>query len=336
MATLKDIAKQAGVSTATVSRVLNYDKFLSVGDETRKRIFRQAELLNYKKGPHMDRLKTRKNIKIGLVSALTENDELNDPYYLSIRLGIEETCKALGIQLETLLDFSKRDDDTLNVYDGIIAMSRFEKNEVQRLEQHSNKIVFVDFDPESIKHDCILLNYEQAMADVIAYYLKNDFDAIGFIGGHDRVHSSGREILDQRLEHFKRILKEAGKLHEDLIKVGEFIHEDGYHLTKELLDASKCPKALFAGSDVLAIGAMKAIGEAGLEVGKDIQIIGFDDIPAAQFMSPGLSSVRVQTEFMGRHAVQVLVERIQSKRNISMKIVVPTELVVRGSSPKRL
>ena len=335
MATLKDIAKQAGLSTATVSRVLNYDKSLSVGDETRKRIFRQAELLNYKKGPHIDRLQTSKNIKIGLVSPLSENQELDDPYYLSIRLGVEGECKAFGIDLETLLDFSKLNEESLKNYDGIIALSRFENIDIERLGQHSSKIVFVDFDPKSIKYDCVLPNYEQAMADVIAYYVERGYDRIGFIGGHDRIHSSGRELIDQRLQHFKRILKESDRLDEDLIQIGEFTLEDGYRLTKGLLEASKCPQAIFAASDTLAIGAMKAIGQAGLEVGKDIQVIGFDDIPAAQYTSPSLSSVRVQTEFMGRHAVQILVERIQSGREVSMKIVVPTELIIRGTSPKR-
>lgn len=335
MATLKDIADQAGVSTATVSRVLNYDKTLSVGEETRKRIFRVAETLNYKKGPHIDRLEASQNLKIGVVTPLTESDELDDPYYLSIRMGIEGACKALGVQMETILDFTSFDESDLKSYDGIVAISRYETDEIERISRHSENVVFVDFDPNSSEFDCILLNHEQAIQDVLDYYQKNGFESVAFVGGHDRIHSSGRELPDKRLEHFERLQREYGSLVESWLKIGEFSLEDGHRLMKSLLETEDCPEAIFAASDTIAIGAMKAVNEAGLLVGKDVQIIGFDDIPAAQFTNPSLSSVRVQTEFMGRHAVEILLERIQSGRRIPLKIVVPTELIVRNSSPKR-
>jgi len=335
MATLKDIADKAGVSTATVSRVLNYDKTLSVGEETRKRIFRVAESLNYKKGPHIDKLESSQNIKIGIVSPLTESDELDDPYYLSIRMGVEGACKAHGIQMETILDFSSIEQSQIKSYDGIIAISRYETDEIEILSKHGDHLVFVDFDPNSDVFDCILLNHEQAIVDVLEYFRENGHERVAFVGGHDRIHSSGREILDKRLEYFKRLQVEKGHLIEDWIKLGEFSLDDGYKSMRELLKHPNRPNAVFAASDTIAIGAMKAIAEMGLSVGNDIEIIGFDDIPAAQFTNPTLSSVRVQTEFMGRHAVKILLDRIQTKRKIPVKIVVPTELVVRGSSPNK-
>ena len=335
MATLKDIAEQAGVSTATVSRVLNYDKTLSVAEDTRKRIFRVAESLNYKKGPHVDKIDPELDIKIGIVSPLTESAELDDPYYLSIRMGVENICKDLGIHMETILEFGQKHDEDLAQYDGIIAISRYEDSEVELLSRHSKNIVFVDFDPKSDKYDCIMLNFEQSISDVLGFFKENGHDSVAFVGGHDRIHSSGREIPDKRLEHFRALQKEKGALNDDWIKVGEFTLDDGYALMKALLELENRPKAVFAASDTIAIGAMKAISDAGLTVGKDISIIGFDDIPAAQFTRPALSSVKVRTEFMGRHAVQILLQRVKDERKLPVKIVIPTELIVRGSSLER-
>lgn len=335
MATLKDIAEQAGVSTATVSRVLNYDKTLSVAEDTRKRIFRVAESLNYKKGPHVDKFDPELDLRIGIVSPLTESAELDDPYYLSIRMGVENVCKDLGIHIETILEFGQKHDEDLNQYDGIIAISRYEDAEIELLSRHSENIVFVDFDPESDKYDCILLNHEQAISDVLEFYEENGFGAVAFVGGHDRIPSSGREIPDKRLEHFLSLQKAKAALNEEWIKVGEFTLDEGYALMKELLQLENRPEAVFAASDTIALGAMKAVSDTGLTVGEDINIIGFDDIPAAQFTRPALSSVKVRTEFMGRHAVKILLQRVKDERRLPVKIVVPTELVIRGSSSGR-
>jgi len=332
VATLKDIADQAGVSTATVSRVLNYDKTLSVADETRKRIFRVAEALNYKKGPHVDVMNPELSLHFGVVSPLSEIAELDDPYYLSIRMGIENMCSEMGIQLTTRLNFVGKQDDLGN-YDGIIAISRFEDSEIAQLERGSDKLVFVDFEPAHHRGDVIVLNHEQAIDDVIGFFKGCGYDQIAFVGGHDRIHSSGRELMDKRLTYFKRNQIARGNYREDWVMIGEFTLDDGYNSMKSLLELADRPKAVFAASDALALGAMKAVADAGLEVGKDIAIIGFDDIPAAQYVEPPLSSVMVRTEFMGRHAVQMLVERIKTGRKLPLKIVVPTDLIVRGSSP---
>lgn len=333
MATLKDIAQEAGVSTATVSRVLNYDKTLSVSEETRKKIFRVAETLNYKKGPHVDKIEPELDIKIGLVSPLTESAELDDPYYLSIRMGVENVCSDMGIRLETVLDFSDKEKRNLSMYDGIVAISRFETDEIEQMSERSKNIVFVDYDASVSGFDTILLNHEQAMEDVIDYFKKCGLDEIAFVGGHDRIHSSGREIPDKRLECFRRMQSSFGALKESWIKIGEFSLDDGYALMTELIQMDDRPRAVFAASDAIAIGVMKAIEDSGLTVGEDIKVIGFDDIPAAKFTRPTLSSVKVRTEFMGRHAVKILLERIKNERALPVKIVVPTELIIRGSSP---
>jgi len=333
VATLKDIADRAGVSTATVSRVLNYDKTLSVAEVTRKRIFTVAEELNYKKGPHIDVVHSDSNLIFGIATALTETEELNDPYYLSLRMSVENTCKEMGIKIVTLLDLKDMPDVKNKVLDGIIAISRFEDDEIKILENLSENIIFVDFDPLTRKHDVIVVNHEQAMTEVVTFFRNCGFGPVAFVGGHDRIHSSGRERLDHRFECFRRLQKSTNDFREDWIAIGEFSLDDGYASMQKLLELKDKPTAVFAASDAIALGVIKAIKEAGLKVGHDVWVIGFDDIPSAQYVEPSLSSVRVQTEFMGRHAVELLADRIQTNRTIPLKIIVPTELIVRGSSP---
>ncbi len=334
MATLKDIADRAGVSTATVSRVLNYDKTLSVSEDTRKRIFTVAEAVQYKKGPHVDNMPKAEGVKIGVISALTDSAELDDPYYLSIRMGIESRCAELGIQILPLrLENLEGENPVHSTLEGIIAISRFEEAEIKQLSALTDKLVFVDFAPENGLYDSILPNYEQAMTDVLAFFSAQGLNEVAFLGGHNRVHSSGRELVDERYEWFRDIQGKKGFLVDDWIQIGEFNLDEGYKRMSALLRRKPCPVAVFAASDTLAIGAIKAARDAGYTVGKDILIIGFDDIPAAAFTAPSLSSVKVNTEFMGKHSVQVLLDKLQKKHTIPVKIVVPTTLVIRESSP---
>jgi LacI family transcriptional regulator len=249
-------------------------------------------------------------------------------------MGIENRCAELGIQIVHL---SLETMDTIHPVDsgieGIIAISRFEESEIQRLSALSTRLVFVDFTPESRLYDSILPNYEQAMADVLAFFSTQGYNEVAFLGGHNRIHSSGRELVDERYEWFREIQRKKGTFVNEWVQVGEFNLDEGYKRMSDLLKSSPCPKAVFAASDTLAIGAIRAASDAGYTVGEDILIIGFDDIPAAAFTKPTLSSVKVKTEFMGKHSVEVLLDKVQNHHALPVKIVVPTTLVIRESSP---
>ncbi len=121
---------------------------------------------------------------------------------------------------------------------------------------------------------------------------------MAFVGGQDRIPSSKAPLQDRRLMAYRRLYKKyaPGPLNENLIKIGEFGLDDGYRLMMDLHAEDEKPTAVFAASDTMALGCMRAIEEAGLLVGTDISVIGFDDIPAAQYTSPSLSSVKVHTE----------------------------------------
>jgi LacI family transcriptional regulator len=129
-------------------------------------------------------------------------------------------------------------------------------------------------------------------------------------------------------------MKDKKLFNPELIKIGEFSYEYGYNVMKKIIQSNNIPTAIFAGSDAIAIGAYKAIIENKFSIGKDISIVGFDDIEMVQFMVPAMTTVKVYTEFMGEAAVDLLIERFIKERSFNKKVVIPTKLMIRDSCGK--
>ncbi len=333
MATIKDIANIAGVSPATVSRVLNYDISLSVTDGTRKKIFEIAEELDYKTRNERRKSKTfNKRGKIGLIHWYSQTQELEDPYYLSIRMGIEKEC--FNKQLEIITIFKgdiKQANDQLNNLDGVIAIGKFSKTEVDELSNYSKHIVFVDFSPNERLYDSIVINFRKAVLELLEYLLNLGHRKIGYIGGREYIGENRELIEDERETTYIEFVKNKEIYDKKYIYLGRFTAEDGYSLMKKAIKGADLPTAFFIASDSMAIGAIKALHEAGINVPKDVSIIGFDDIPTSKYIVPPLSTVKIHTEFMGITAVGLMDERINQNREISKKVVIPTELIIRKS-----
>lgn len=336
MATIRDIAKQAGVSPATVSRVLNYDHTLSVSEETKRRVFQTAEALNYTKKPKRRTPSKTKKPTIGITQWYSMSEEIADPYYLSIRSGIERACQEQKIETRTLF----RDEKGLSIsrlsdVDGIVAIGKYGPAEVEVLSNVSPNIVFVDWAPDDRKHDAVTIDFRVAVTDVIACFFDMGHREIGYIGGREHVGEKSIPLMDPREEAFRDRMTTKGLYQKEWVKVGSFSVEDGYRLASELLEEGSYPTALFVASDAMAIGVMRAVVEKGLRVPEDISLIAFDDIPAAEYLTPPLSTVRVHTEFMGRTALSMLMEQITDLRDIPKKTIIPTELITRSSVIKR-
>lgn len=332
LATIRDIAKKAGVSPATVSRVLNYDHTLSVSEETKKRVFQTAEELNYTKKAKKKTLPHGRKPIIGITQWYSEAQEIADPYYLSIRAGIERVCSQQQVETRTLF----RDETGLPVtqlvnVDGLIAIGKYGPEEVEALSKVSGNIVFVDCAPDDKKYDAVIIDFRSAVEDVIDHLSSMNHEHLGYIGGREYVGQAGIPLMDLREQAFIEHLERRGLLNPEWIRIGSFTVEDGYRLAKELFSEKTFPTALFVGSDAMAIGVMRAVHESGLRVPEDISLVGFDDIHAAEYLTPPLTTVRVHTEFMGRTAFSMLMERLKDERQIPKKTIVPTELIIRKS-----
>lgn len=327
MATIKDIANLAGVSPATVSRVLNYDSDLSVGIETKQKVFEAAEELNYTK--HKKSIKKAK-AKIMLVQWYDEAEELEDIYYLSIRLGIEKKAEELEI------DLIKRSLDELDgeQVDGILALGKFDQEQADYLFELNSNLLFVDFDALSLGYNSLVIDFDQSVSSVLNYFMQQGHQRIGIIAGEEYTLKSHELLEDKRLVCFKEQLGQQNLLTKATILISPFTVTGGYQIMKEYLaeQPKEFPKAFFAASDAIAIGALKAIQEAGYRVPEDISIIGFNDISVAKYVSPPLTTVKVHTEWLGELAVETILSIIHETAPVARKIMIATELIERAST----
>lgn len=332
MATIKDIAQAAGVSPATVSRVLNYDKSMSVSDETRRKIFDIAEQLNYKKSNRQKKTLPQTH-RIAIVEWYTELEELDDLYYYSIRLGIEKKAQKLGYDIVRI--FNNDSLNQLEQIDGIIAIGKFSSKQVKELEQYSPALVFVDSDTLDQGHSCVTTDFEHAVTHVLDHFLQQGIREIGMIAGREETADGTTSLDDPRLACFCRYLSDKGLYQQAYVKIGKFSSESGYQLMKDMIDKQKeqMPQAFFIASDALAVGTLRALQEAGISIPQDVQIISFNDTSIAKYVYPPLSTVTVFTEEMGKQALQMLNQIIKIDESpIPYMIKLSTKLTLRESS----
>jgi len=328
--TIKDIAEKAGVSIATVSRVLNYDSTLSVTEETKKRIFKTAEKLDYKK--RKNRSKTTK--RIVFLHWGTESEEINDIYYMAIRTGIEDRAEFYKIEL---LKYLKENYKNIpqNI-DGIIIVGHIFDDQLNQLKNITENIVIIDTFYEVEGIDTVQIDFKKITGKVLDHFINNGHEKIGFIGGYETFHNTSSPIEDKREKYYRNYMEKKKMLNEDYIFIGDFSPDSGYQQMKKAIQTLKddLPTAFYIGSDPIAIGALRALHEEKIEVPGRVSIIGVDDISISKFVYPALSTVRIETELMGETAVDLVMERITTDRKIAKKVYLETKLNIRDSSGK--
>lgn len=325
MVTISDIAQRAGVSISTVSRVLNQDETLNVLPETKRKIFEIAEELEYQK---KEQIKRKKKLTIGIHFSYSLEEELSDTYYLSIRIAMEKLLEE---------DKQKRVyvslDEPVAKYaalDGIICLGSYDSNLLQRIDALQKPVVFVDCSPDENRYDSVVISYEQVVKSVLDYFTERKHEKIAYIGGID-FDSMGNVVVDSRLVYYESYMKKKELYKEEYVKIGQFTPRFGYASLKELLELPHPPTAVFVANDSLAAGCYRSAKELDKLIPEDISIIGVNDIPAAKYMLPSLTTVRLYMEFMGETAVELITERINTKRKICKKVVIPAKLMERES-----
>lgn len=329
MATIKDIADKVGVSITTVSRVLNYDETLSVSDAIRKKIFETAEELNYKKNK---KNKQKKILKFCIIKGYSDKIELEDPYYLSIRILLEKKLKEKNI--EYIILNKSEINESIKIFDGIMCIGIFYKNEIKNIKNLNENTIFVDSNVDDYLFDSVAIDMKKAVDDVIKYILSLNHTKIGFIGGRDNIIDKQTEsIIDFRELYFINFTKKLNIYNDNFVRIGDFTPHSGYELMKDIIKKD-IPTAIFVANDSMAIGAYRAISEAGLTIPDDISIVGFNDIPTSQFLFPPLTTVKVPTELLVDTSIELLLDKIKTQRIINKKIIIPTELIIRESCKK--
>ncbi len=338
MATIKQIAESAGVSIATVSRVLNYDKTLSITSKKRKMILEVAEELEYetprnrKNNNKKENKKTKKKeepLRIGILHFLSLEAELDDPYYISIRLGMEKACLDKNIQVVKIYKNNKSfSEKGLNNLDGLVVVGKFSSDDINHIEEHCQRVVFVDSSPREEKYDSVVIDAEKTVYRILDYLLNLGYRDIGYLGGYETFEEYNTVLGEARKKAFIEYLSEKKLLKESWMFVDDFSSQGGYKMMKDALKSTTLPEVFFAANDTIAIGALRALHEAGKRIPEDISLIGLNDIPTAQYTFPALSTVKIYSEFMGETAIELLLERING-RKIPKKVIVPTKIIRR-------
>ncbi|AOS71310.1 bacterial regulatory, lacI family protein [Streptococcus gordonii] len=332
MVTIKEIAHAAGVSSATVSRVLNQDQAMSVSDETRTKIFTIAEQLGYKKSKRTNK-RSKSSHRVAIIEWYTEQEELDDLYYYSIRLGAEKRAQELGY--EVIRIFNNDSLTQLENIDGIIAIGKFSPDKIKELETYSDNLVFVDSDTLNFGHSCVTTDFENSVINVIDYFINNGLKKIGMIAGQETSSDRSTLLSDPRLNTFKSYLQQLKLYDPNLIKIGSFSSEAGYKIMKEFIMelGDNLPPAFFAANDALASGALRALQEAKIPVPESVSLISFNDTSLAKYMYPKLSTVTVFTEDMGKQAIQILEQSFQKdSSSVPYMVKLATKLTIRESS----
>ena len=216
MATLKDIAKKAGVSSATVSRILNQDETLSVTTKTRERVLEIAQELNYKK-------KTAPSSKtvIGIFQWVTLFQELEDPYYQAIRSGIERYCMTENLEIRRAFQSDPDYINALHDVQGLICIGKFNAEQIQLFESITPNVIFVDMQTSKINCNTISLDFEQAVIDALDYLSDLGHTSIAYLGGKEYLNDD-TVYFEQRKDTFIRYCKEHHITYEPYLKETEF------------------------------------------------------------------------------------------------------------------
>lgn len=315
MATLKDIAHKAKISTSTISRFLNEDPTLSVSEDKKRAILEAVESLGYqspkrskKQFVHQEVNKVNKSVDARdavMLNFLTPTQEIDDPYFTSIRAGIQNRCLETSIDLRTIhLDQIKTNINLIEKAPAVIAVGHFSKHVVDTLYQANQNIIFVDSNPLGSKTDAVLIDRLALSNDVMQNVLRSSCKRPAFIGNNE-----------ERLHTFRKVTKENDLYHDELCKVSkEYCIESGYQAMKEMLQLDALPDLVYAATDMVAVGVYRAIYEAGLTIPTDIQVIGTNDISSARHMSPSLTTMRLFPFEMGEIAVDMLNEKIEGRK----------------------
>lgn len=341
MARLKDIAKKANVSISTVSRVLNHDPAFSISLTNRQKILQIAEELDYPVStPPVNPGKLKFEDSVGLILLYDEMEEVEDPYYLSIRTHCKSECGALGLDVHEYYQRSLENPLPVQNHGLFIFIgsgSFWTPFIAEQVEKMKVPPILVDFDvvDKSPGTDVIAIDMKDIMTKGLAHLTAQGYKTVGFIGSRDFSKSRNAYVEDQREMYFRQMMEERGGLEERwVLTATETTLNSGYTLAKEAISRGSLPEAFFVETDTMAIGVVKAFKEQGIMVPKDIGIVSCNDIPEAQYLSPALTTIKIHTALMGIMTARLAAEKLLFNRNKGVKLVIPTELVVRESCGK--
>jgi LacI family transcriptional regulator len=331
--TIREIAKMAGVSPATVSKIMN--NYGGISNETKEKVMNIIDSTGYQPTFSAKSLATKKSNLIGLIYAGKINVELNHPFFNDVVNAFKKTVGMMGYDILIFSNekFNKeRDVDYLPrarhfQVDGCLIIAGEEiESAIYDLDQSEIPCVGVDIELKGPKSSYVMTDNRKVSSKVIEHLYLHSIRDIAYIGG---VKDSPISMV--RTEGFIKTMNQFGfPIREEWMQYGNFHEQSGYDAMNRILSKKPYPKAVFAASDMMALGAMAAIREHGLKIPEDIALIGCDDIEACRYSAPRLTTVKQDKEKLGRLAANMLMDIINGQTEPKTVLVDP-ELIVRES-----
>jgi len=333
---IKDVANKAGVSTATVSRVLG--DFPGVRDKTRIKVLETVSELNYEINAVARSLRQKKTNSIGIIVG-----NVLSQFYSVIAKSVEDTANKFGYH--TILcngdENSQKELEYLRILksnrvDGIILTPTGKNSEyVQHLINSRTKVVLLDRLIKGVDCDAVLVDNIHGAYKAVKHLIDQGYKKIGIVNGYlDR--TTGAE----RLKGYLKAIEETGIARDDsLIKIGNFKKESGRKLTEELLRQPNKPDAIFTTNIDMSMGALLAIKKMGLIIPDDIGIVCFDDSDWALILEPSITVIRQPVYQLGSTAAELLIKKIEDEeKKLDHKptvVILNTELIIRNSTKNK-
>lgn len=325
--TIKEIAKLANVSSATVSKILNgKDQYIS--EATRQRVLEIVEREGYIPNAIAKSLKIKSTKTIGIVIP-----DVMNLFFSELARGIEDAAEKKGYSVILCNSDNKESKEEKYIQilqekmvDGII-LTASERSVSKSLKRRNTPMILLDRDI-SIDDNVgrIVVDNEDGAYNATNFLIDKGCKNIGFISSDNINKSSG-----ERFKGYKKAILEKGIEYDDeKIFLQNYTIETGYKGTMTLLEETKID-GICCGNDLIAIGAIKALKEKGIDVPREVKVIGFDDIQVSQYMDPPLTTIKQPIYEMGEEAVKMLVAIIE-REEVNMVKILKTELIERGSS----
>lgn len=332
MASIKDVALKANVSTTTVSHVVNSTRFVS--DKVRHDVELAIRELNYVPSAVARSLKSNTTKTIGMLIPNCSN-----PYFAEIVRSVEDHCFGAGYALI----LCNTDDDPhrqaayLQVIsekriDGTIIISTGEDADLLRLLKGLTiPTVLLDREIREVNCDLVETAHLQGALMATEHLIALGHRRIACLAGPANLNSSV-----QRIEGWRTALAQSGLAAEasDLLWQSDFSSQGGFTTMQSILRSPQVPTAVFVCNDLMCIGALSAAHQAGVQVPQDMSLIGFDDIELARFASPALSTIAQPKHLIGVTAVDMVLERIQGGRLQARQVILQPELIIRNSTAR--
>ncbi len=331
MSTIRDVAERAGVSISTVSHVINATRHVNAA--TRARVQAAMIALDYQPNRLARSLRNRRTHTLGVLLPNSAN-----PFFAQILLGIEAACfdQGYNVILGNANELAERELAYLDVLlskqvDGILLVSTGAYEEALHfLAARHAPVVMVDRSPGeayAATIDTVFTDNQGGGVLATRHLLGLAHRRIACIGGPSQLTSSAGRVVG-----YRQAMAEAGlAVDEALILSGDFQHEGGYQAARTLLALPEPPTAIFVCNDLMAVGALCAIHEAGLRVPADVSVVGFDNIALAQYSVPRLTTISQPTAAIGQAAVRLLLERLQDRDAPARHERLPVALIERDS-----